>query len=884
VRIERWISTLPLRWRSLVRRGRVERDLDDEIHDHLESQIEELVARGLEPAEAERIVRDRFGHVDLAKERCRETRHMDFVDALLQDLRYAARTLRRNRGFAATTILTLALGIGANTAVFSLVDGILLSRLPYPDPERLIGINATYPNGAFAALRDDIRSMDVAVYAEGHRFTMQSGGDPISVSGARVSAELFSILGVPPALGRWPRAGEDGSPRERVIVLSHALWSAEFRGDPAIVGRSVAIDGIAHEVIGVMPPGFTFPSSRTEVWVPLGLDPTNAPRYWAGDFMPAIGRLRPGATRAQALGELKLFQPRVVQLFPWRMPPTWNQDLAVVPLQEAVVGSVRSRLMILIASVGLILAIACANVANLSLSRAATREREIAVRTAIGASPARIARQLLTECLTLAAAGAVVGVVFGTQALAMLKRVLPADTPRLHEAQLNWRVLAFTAALSIAAGCVSGVAPVLHALRLRVRSSIEAGGRGGGRSVAVSLRVVLTVAQIACAVLLVITAGLLARSLWTLSTIDTGFRTGGVTVARISPTMAVCGAPERCVAFYRAFEERIRSTAGVQGAALVNTLPLTGAIAKRSFELEGFTPTSPNAAPLFWLNVVTPDYFSVLNIRIDSGRAFARRDLDGAPVAIVTATTAERFWPGENPVGQHVRFVGERAWREVVGVASDVRGYDLSRSVPEFIAGVVYVPHSLTGTMEDGRIPVDMTLVLRTPIDANSVAAMIRNAARESGGEIALGAITSMESLRSEAMAAPSATTSLLAAMALLAVGLGCIGVYGVLSFLVSRRTRDFGVRLALGAQPRDVFWLVIKEAAILCFGGIAIGIGGAMLVGRWLQSELHGVSPTDPVTYAGVAIAVAIVTLIASYAPTRRAMRVDPLIVIRED
>ena len=885
MRIERWLYTLPLRWRSLIRRGQVERDLDDEIRDHIESQTEELLARGVPRSEAERLVRDRFGHVDLAKERCRETRHMHFVDALVQDFRYAARTLLRNPGFATTAILTLALGIGANTAVFSLVNGILLTRLPYPGPDRLVSITATYPNGAFAALRDEVRSMDVAVYAEGHRFTLQDGGDPISVSGTLVSSELLSILGVQPALGRWPRTAEDIAPRDRIAVLSHALWSSHFHSDPAIVGRSIVMDGIAREVIGVMPAGFTFPSSRTDVWIPLGLDPTNVPRYWAGDFMPAIARLRPGVTVEEAFAELKAFQPRVVQRFPWRMPATWNQDLAVVLLQEAVVGSVRSRLMILIASVGLILAIACANVANLSLSRAAAREREIAIRTAIGASPRRIARQLLTECITLAAVGAVAGVLVGTQALAMLKRVLPADTPRLHEAHLNWRVLAFTAVLSIVTGCVFGLAPVLHALRVRVRSSIDAGGRGGGRNIATSFRAALTIAQVACAVLLVITAGLLARSLWTLSTTDTGFRTSGVTVARVSPTTAVCGMPERCVAFYRAFEERIRNAAGVESAGLVNTLPLTGAIAKRTLELEGFRPAPPNGAPLFWLNVITPDYFKTMGIRIDSGRAFTPSDLaSAAPVAIVTTASAERFWPGEDPIGRHVRFAGEQQWREVIGVASDVRGYDVGRSVPEFIAGVAYVPHGLSATLEDGRIPIDMTVTLRTRMDQNSVTAVVRDAARQAGGEIALGPVTSMEALRSDAIAAPSAITSLLVAMALLAVGLGCIGVYGVLSFLVSRRTRDFGVRLALGARPGDVFWLVFKEAAVLCFGGIALGIGGAVIVTRWLRSELHGVSPTDPATYIGVAIAIAIVTLAACYAPTRRAMRVDPLIVLRED
>jgi predicted permease len=412
---------------------------------------------------------------------------------------------------------------------------------------------------------------------------------------------------------------------------------------------------------------------------------------------------------------------------------------------------------------------------------------------------------------------------------------------------------------------------------------MESGGRGGGGRIGFSFRAVLTMAQIAGAVLLVIAAGLLARSLWTLSNVDTGFRKNDVTVARISPAGTTCGTAERCVAFYRALEDQVQAAPGVRAAALVNTLPLTGAIAKRSLELEGFTPAPAQGAPLFWLNVVTPDYFRVMGIRVDAGRAFTREDLAGAPVAIVTAATARRFWPGENAVGRHLRFVGERQWRRIVGVSADVRGYDLNRSAPEFIAGVAYVPHGLAGTMEDGRIPVDMTLALLTDLDESAVAALARRAARQAGGETAIGEIRSMQSLLSDAVAAPSATTTLLAAMAGLAVVLGCVGVYGVLSFLVSRRTRDFGIRLALGAQPRDVFWLVIKEGAVLCAAGIGLGLGGAMLATRWMSSELHGVSPTDPATYAAVALAIAAVTMLACYLPTRRAMSVDPLIVLRE-
>jgi predicted permease len=883
MRFQRWRYIVPLRWRSLIGRREVERDLDDELRDHLESRRESLIARGVPPDEAARRVRSEFGAVDLAKERCREAWHMQLVDTLVKDLRYAVRTLWRSPAFTAVAILTLGLGIGANTAVFSLVYNVLIARLPYPAAATLVSVSATYPNGAFALMRDEVRSMDVAVYAEGHRFTISGHGQPLNVFGARVSAELFAILGVEPALGRWPRPREDEAPRDRIVILSHALWLRQFGGNPGIVGRSIAVDGVPREIVAVMPPSFVFPSARTQAWIPLGLDPSSTTNSWAGDYMPVIGRLRPDATRGAAETEVRLFQSRVLARFPWPMPADWNQDLAVVPLHDAMVGDVRTRLLILIAGVGLVLAIACANVANLALSRAAAREREIAIRTALGATPQRVARQLLTECITLSACGGVVGVLLATQGLAVVKRVLPADTPRLNEAALNWRVLTFAAILAIVTGCVFGLAPVLQTRRMRLRSTLDAGGRSGGRSVSGRFRRLLTVAQIACGVMLVIAAGLLVRSLWRLSNVDPGFQPREMVTARISPTLRTCDVPERCLTFYRSFEDAVASAPGVRGAALVNTLPMTGAIAKRSLQLEGFTPQPRQGAPLFWLTIVSPAYFDVMGMRIESGRVFTPADLSGPAVAIVSASTARQFWPNENPIGRHVRFVGETGWRTIVGIATDVRGFDLTRSAPSFIAGIVYVPYNASATAEDRRIPAEMTVAIRTGLPTESVAALVRGAAAEAGGEIALSDVRRMNDVIAATVAASSAITFLLGAMAALAVTLGCVGVYGVLSFLVSRQIREFGIRLALGAQSRDLLWLVFREGAMLCAIGVAIGIAGATVASRWLSSELHGVTPTDPTTYIVVALSISAVTMLACYVPTRRAMRVDPLIVLRD-
>ena len=883
MRFEHWVYSLPLKWRSLVRRREVERDLDDEIRYHLEAQVEAHVSRGMDRDEAWRLVRRGFGGIEQSKERCRDARGVGAIETLMLDVRYAARVLRRHPSFTVVAVLTLALGIGANTAVFSLVDGILLSRLPYPAPAELVSVTGTYPNGGLAAMRDEVRTMDVAAYAEGKWLTLKGSGEPMRVAGTRVSAELFSILGVKPALGRWLRQGEDESPRDRFVILSHELWATRFARDENIVGRFVELDGVPRQVVAVMPASFHFPSSRTQVWVPLGLDPANRVSYWAGDFMPVVGRLRSSATIAQAHADVRLFQSRIGPRFPWPMPGDWNKDITVIPLQEAVVGGVRARLLILIAAVALVLVIACANVANLSLSKAAARQREIGIRTAIGASPRRIARQLLTESVLLASLGGVAGVLFAAQALTLLKLVLPPDTPRLMDVHLSWRVLLFTGGISILTGCAFGLAPVLNALRLRLRTVLDSGGRGGGSAVAGPLRAALTVAQVACAVLLVIAAGLLVRGLWTLSRADPGFRPDQVVTARISPTESLCSSAERCLAFYHALDDQAQAASGVSGAALVNTLPLTGAVAKRSLDIEGFTVPALQTAPLFWLHVITPGYFQVMDMRLDSGRVFAREDLTGPPVAIVTSATARRFWDGQSPIGRRVRFVGEPHWHTIVGVVADVRAFDLTKNVPDWIAGTVYVPHGPNGTMEDGRVPSDMTLALRTTLTGAQVETLVRRLVAGVSGDVVIGDVRPMSAVLADAVAAPAATASLLVTMAGLALVLGCIGVYGVLSFLVSRQTRDLGIRVALGAQRRDVFWLVIKEGATLCLAGIAIGIAGAIALTRWLSSELHGVSPTDPATYIAVAVMMSIVTLMACYVPTRRAMDVDPLIVLRD-
>ena len=802
------------------------------------------------------------------------------LETLLRDVRYGVRSLRKAPGFTAAAALTVALGIAANTAVFSVVDAVLLRPLPYPAPEQLVSVTGTYPNGAFAEMRKQLETLDVAAYADGHSFNLTGSGEAVRLAGTRVSAGLFSILGVRPALGRVFEPREDTAGRNRVVILSHALWRQRFASDPVIITRSIDVEGVRHQIVGVMPADFRFPSAKTEFWIPLGHDSRDVVNSWAGDYMPVIGRLRPDVSIERAHADVRIFQARVLKLFPWQMPASWNADVSVISLQRDQVSDARSRLLILFGAVAVILLIACANVANLTLARAATREREIATRAALGAGSRRIARQLFTESVLLACIGGLLGLAFATQGTELLKLIVPSDTPRLADVQVNWRVLAFSGAVSILTGCLFGLAPVLHVNRTSLSPVLEAGGRGGGRSIPQALRRSLTIAQIALAVLLVIAAGLLVRSLSSLSNLDPGFQPGNVVSARINPNASVCSEPARCLAFYREVEEQVRALPGASVVALTATPPLGGAVSKRNFEID--VPTE--RAPLFWINVVTADYFRAMNIPVRYGRDFTPGDLSGgAPVVAIAAATAERFWPGENAVGKRVRFVGEQEWRTVVAVVTDVRANDLTRDIPSWIVGTAYVPYTPRATQEDGRIPTEMTLVVRTAADPLQLGAALRRLITGLNREVVVSDVKTMEEYVAESMATPSSTASLFGISAALALVLGSIGVYGVLSFLVSRRTREIGVRLALGAQTGDITWLIMKEGITVGVTGIAVGVAGAVALSRALASELHGVSPLDPLTYVSVVVIVALVTFVACYVPTRRALRVDPLTALRD-
>ena len=860
-----------------------EKELEEEVRSHLEMAARERAERGVDEAEAERAARQEFGNVELVKETARDTRGWRWTEDIVEDARYGLRRMRKSPGFTAIAVLTLALGIGANTAIFSLVNGILLVSLPYPNPEGLVGVTGTYPKGAFVAMREQMRTMDVGAYAEGHEFNLTGRGEPVRLTGTLVSVDLFSILGARPELGRTFYPGEDIPGQDDFVILSHALWVEKFGSSPLILGQSIEVGGVSRQVVGVMSAEFRFPSPKTQVWIPLHNDPRNTILYWADDFMPVVGRLRPDSTMEQARTEIRMFQSHVGALFPWPMPAAWNADVSLVPLQGGMVSDVRTRLLLLLGAVTLVLMIACSNVANLTLSRAATRAKEIGIRSALGAGRTRITRQLLTESVLQALLGGSLGLLFAKEGLALLKLVLPPDTPRLADVQMDWRVLVFTSGLAILTGFIFGLAPALHSSRATLTEPLQSGGRGTAGSISQRLRGSLAIAQVAFAVMLVIAAGLLIRSFWALSHVDPGFRSEHVHSARIAPNQSFCDDAERCLAFYHNLLDQVRTSPAVAGTALVNTLPLGGRVAKRSLDVENYTPRAgQDLSPLFWLHVVTPEYFRVMGIPLLSGRTFTNSDVSGEPVGIITAATARRFWPNQNAVDKHIHLLDDKSWRTIIGVIADVRAYDLQRNIPSWMSGTAYVPYNSSGTLEDRRMPSEMTIVVRSASDESQTATMLREAVASLNPEVSVSEVKSMGAVVSDSVSTPRSTTILFAAFAGLALTLGIIGVYGVLSFLVSNRTREIGIRMALGAQRRNVLRSVMGEGAKLSLTGIVLGMAGALAVMRVLSGELYGVSAADPLTFFGVAILVAVVAATACYVPARRATRVDPVVALR--
>lgn len=874
------------RFRSLFIRLKAERDLNDELQHHLDLKTQENVEAGMTPEEARYAALRAFGGVEQRKEECRDADRLRRLEDLIQDLQYGLRQLRHNPGFTAVAVITLALGIGANAAMFSVVNAVLLRPLPYRRPARLVSLTGAYPKGAIAGLQADSRTLDIAAYTTNTAFNLIWQGETERVTGSSVSANLFSVLGAGAELGRTFRAGEDRPGQNELVILSDALWKKQFGSDPSIVGRVVKIDGHDRRVVGVMPPGFAFPSSGTRLWAPLDFDPRNSFDYWNTNFMPLIGRLRDGATLQQARNEIHPLVARAITRFPYDMPRSWNADATAIPLQQDMVSGVRTRLLVLQFAVAFILLIACANVAGLLLSRASGRQKEMALRAALGAERGRILRQLLTESVLLGIAGGGLGLLLASGALSILKLALPANMPGGAHIAISGPVLAFTTLLALVTGLVFGLVPALSASKVNLAHALRIAGRRSAGAAGARVRNALIAGEVALAFTLTVSAGLLVSSLWRLAQVNPGFDPQHVVSVRVSPDASLCPQRASCVALYNDLLRRVHSLSGVSEAAAANAVPLDGRAPEIPAEVEGH-PMIPGTTlgPMLWAGAVTPGYFRLMRIPLVEGRTFRETDTaKSEPVVVVSASTARKFWPGQNPIGKHLRPVwGNEPWRTVVGVVSDVRQYNLANRAPAGVDGAIYMPYPQAVNIRR-ELPISMSLLVRTDLKTPVLSRELRKLVESVNPNVPVGPIHTMDGIISASTSTSRSMTWLFVSFAGVAMLLSAIGIYGVIAHSTSQRTFEFAIRMAVGARRGNIFALVLGQSLRLAITGLALGVLAAFAVTRMLSSFLYGTAATDPAIFAIVAGLILATALLAGFLPARRATQVDPMAALRQE
>jgi putative ABC transport system permease protein len=809
------------------------------------------------------------------------------MSGLFQDLRYALRQLRKSPGFAVVAVTTLALGIGANSAIFSVIDAVLLRPLPFHDPGRLVAVKTTEPGRldnigvsypAFLDWRSRNHVLDGISAFRVDDFTITGRSEPAHLTGAVVSANMFSVLGVAPVIGRDFVPAEDNPTGTGLpIILSHSLWQNRFGSDPNIAGQSLTVDGNPFTVVGVMPAGFQFPVQRTpvEFWTTIALDaqgsnPMTAQRGAA--YLDAIARLKPQVALATAQTEMSELQSAVNMQYPENRP----KGISIVSEADAVVGDMRRGLYILFGAVGLVLLIACANLANLLLARATARNREISVRSALGATRWMIVRQLLTESLLLAVAGAAAGLGLASWGVRILTALAPDDLPRITESGLNLQVLIFTTLVAIFTGILFGLVPALQAAKPDLAASLKEGGRSGTETVTRSrLRSALITTEMALAIVLLVAAGLLLRSLLGLGKVDPGFAKNHVITFGLD-LPGRYGQPER-VEFYRSLLAQVRATPGVHSASAAFPLPLSAGDVKTSFEVEG-RPVKGSELPVTTLHVIDNDYFLTLGIPLLRGRAFnLQDDAEGAtPVVIISQTLAKQAFFGEDPIGRRIKpdissGKNNAPMRVVVGVAGDVKAEGLgSPSIAES-----YVPYA--------QLPfAPMSVVVRTEIAPANMVPTLTTEVQSLDSALPLLHIKTLDEYVSDSIVGTRFEAVLLGTFGILAFLLTAVGLYGVISYTVAQRTRDIGIRLALGADRNAILGMVVKNGTLLAGAGTLIGLATAFLLTRLIASLLYGVGPTDPLTFLCVPIALIAVAMLASYVPARRAAKVDPMVALR--
>jgi len=861
-------------WR-LFHKSREERRLDAELRYHVERQIAEYVAVGMSAEEARRRARMGLGGVEQVKEESREARRMHFIEDLMQDVRYGARMLRKSPGFTAVAILTLALGIGANTAIFSVVDGILLSPLPYEQPQQLVAMNH---NDALMNVIEFQRQNHSFSRGGGINVTPMdytSGAVPEQVRAGLVDAGFFQTLGVSPMLGRIITPEEDVLGGPRVAVISNRFWQADLGSDPNILGKSIRLGGNSYTVIGVMPASFSPPREHADIFLSLWVADPGAAASRGVHFLHVYWRMKTGVTLAEAQADATRIDRQLAEQYP---DDERSRHTVLVPLHERLTGNVRAALLVLFGAVGLVMLIACANFAGLLTARAVSRQQEMVIRAALGAGRNRLIRQALTENVLLALLGGGAGLLLANWGTSFLISFKPAALERFTGIQMDARVLLFVFGVSLMTGVLFGLLPAWSAARGQLAETIKGGGRGmTASSSGHHIRRILVAAELALAVVLLVGAGLLVKGFSRLRSVNPGFNPSNVLTMYIQLPETRYAAIPMQNQFRRELLTRLNSLPEVH-AAMITDIPFGGNYINPRVVFDGRPPVPSGSEPEVQTLSVMGDYFRVMQIPIRAGRDFTPEDREGQPlVAIVNEELVKELFPHENPIGARfdwARTIGPHGWMTIAGVVADVKYFGLNQPADP----AVYTPY----VQSDERWRRFMTLALRTPGPSSGLAEVVKKQVWSMDSNLPVSNVRTMDELTEESLVADKFNLFLLGLFAALALILAAVGIYGLMAYSVSQRTHEMGLRIALGAQRGAVLRMVMREGVKTVFLGIAVGISGALALTRVMTSLLFEIKPTDPPTFVDAAILLAIVALAACYLPARRAMKVDPMVALR--
>jgi putative ABC transport system permease protein len=870
--------------RNTMRKQRVDRDLSEEVGSYVELLTEKNMKEGMNEEEARRAAMLEVGGIEQVKEEVRSNRVGFSIETFFQDVRYGLRSFRKKPGFTVTAIVALALGIGANTAIFSVINGVLLRSLDYARPDRTVMIwerfaqhpehqNVVSPAN-FLDWQKSTRSFEKVAAVWDVRQNFTGSGDPIEVHAQFVTAGFFPTLGVQPLIGRWFTEDEDRSGANLVAVMSHKLWQDRFGGNTSVLGQQVTISGRLFTIIGVMPPGFHFLDDQVQVWRPIAFDQAQDYRKTSGRFLKCVGRLAPGVTLEQAQSELNVIARQLEQQY-----PTYNTSwgVSLTPIREQIVGDVRPILLVLLAAVAFVLLIACANVANLLLARAASRQRELALRAALGATRIRLMRQLLTESVLLALSGGVVGIALAYWGVQLLKTFGPDNIPRLHEISIDPRVLLFSFAISLLTGVAFGLVPAFQASCADMSDALKEGARGStaGRG---ALRNVFVVAEVSLALVLLIGAGLMIRSFIRLHRVKPGFESDRVLTMRVQLPGAKYKEDQQRLAFFKKAQERLAALPGVKSVGAINFLPLTGMASNTSFNIAGRPEAPPGQAPGTEVRVISGAYFAAMGIPLLKGRLFDEHDGPDSRVTVINETMARTYFPNEDPIGKQLAI----SWAppepgkpqpvdEIVGVVGDTRETALERDPQP----AVYWPL-------DRESYQFMTLIIRSAIDPTQLVATVQREIRAIDPDQPVADVRTLDAVVAKSIARPRFDTMLLGIFAAVALVLASVGLYGVMNYSATQRTQEIGIRMALGAKPGDILRLVVGHGMKLTAAGIVIGVIASLALTRVMSNLLFGVTATDLPTFVGVSAVLTAVALLANYIPARRATRVNPVVALR--